>query len=190
VKLATTALERVAIGVASLALSIGLIAILSGFFQSHDPAGVNGTSGPVGQVYPDLGHTHLRPDELRPPYNSDPPTSGAHVPVPVLRDGSHLTNDQLLQALEVGDVVIAYGTRQPPPGLPRLAKTVAGQFTPALAQAGQAVILWPRAGTDGLMGLAWTRMLRVRTPGELLQSFAERWLGRGAPRAPTKPSGS
>jgi Protein of unknown function (DUF3105) len=181
VKLRTTALERVAIGVASLVLSIGLIAILSGFFQSHDPAGVNGTSGPVGQQFADLGHTHLRPDELRPPYNSDPPTTGAHVPEPVLRDQSHLSNDQLLQALEVGDVVIAYGTRQPPPGLPKLAQAVAGNFTPALAAAGQAVILWPRRGTQGLLGLAWTRMLQVRTPGSLLQSFAERWLGRGAP---------
>jgi len=181
VKQATTALERVAIGLASLVLSIGLIAILSGFFQSHDPAGVNGTSGPAGQRFADLGRTHLRVDELRPPYNSDPPTSGAHVPEPVKRDHSHLSNDQLLQALEVGDVVIAYGSRQPPLGLPKLARTVAGPFTPALAAAGQAVILWPRRGTNGLLGLAWTRMLQVRTPGSLLQSFAERWLGRGAP---------
>jgi hypothetical protein len=181
VKLATTALERVAIGVASLALSIGLIAILSGFFQSHDPAGVNGTSGPVGQVFPDLGHTHLRPDELRPPYNSDPPTSGAHVPEPVVRDRSHLSDDQLLQALEAGNIVIAYGTPQPPVGLPRLARAVAGPFTPTLASAGQSVILWPRRGTHGLIGLAWRRMLRVKAPGALLQSFAQGWLGRGAP---------
>jgi uncharacterized protein DUF3105 len=181
VKLTTTALERVAIGVASVALSIGLIAILSGFFQSHDPAGVNGTTGPVGQQFPDLGHRHLRPDELRPPYNSDPPTSGAHVPEPVRRDQSHLSDDQLLRALEVGDVVIAYGTRQPPPGLSRLARSAAGPFTPALAAAGQAVILWPRRSTHGLIGLAWARMLRVRTPGSLLQSFTQRWLGRGAP---------
>jgi hypothetical protein len=181
VKLATTALERVAIGLASLVLSIGLIAILSGFFQSHDPAGVNGSSGPLGKQFADLGHAHLRPDELRPPYNSDPPTSGAHVPKAVRRDRSHLSDDQLLQALEVGDVVIAYGTRQPPLGLPRLARTVAGPFTPTLAAGGQAVILWPRRGTQGLIGLAWSRMLQVRTPGSLLQSFAQRWLGRGAP---------
>jgi hypothetical protein len=181
VKLPTTALERLAIGIASLALSIGLIAVLSGFFQSHDPAGVNGTSGPVGQQFPDLGHTHLRPDELRPPYNSDPPTSGPHVPEPVLRSPTRLSNDQLLQALEVGNVVIAYGRRHPPPGLPQLAHTVAGTFTPALASAGQAVILWHRPGTDGLIGVAWTHLLRVRTAASLLRGFAERWLGRGAP---------
>ena len=37
------------------------------------------------------------------------------------------------------------------------------------------------------MGLAWTRMLHVRTAGALLKSFAERYLGRGAPvQAPAK----
>ena len=117
VKLAGTALERIAIVVASLILSVGLIAVLSGFFQNHDPAGVSGSGAVAGQQFPDLGHAHLSPGELRPPYNSDPPTSGAHVPEPVLRDDSTITNDQLLEALEVGDIVIMYGTRQPPPGL-------------------------------------------------------------------------
>jgi hypothetical protein len=180
VKLATTALERVAIVVASLLLSIGLIAILSGFFQSHDPAGVSGPQGAIGQRFRDLGRLHLQPGELRPAYNSDPPTSGAHVPVPVTRDATPLSNDQLLQALELGNVVIAYGDGHPPAGLRQLAKAVAGPFTPGLAAAGQAVILWHRPGTPGLIGLAWTRMLRVRTSGDLLRSFAGRWLGQGA----------
>ena len=47
-KFAGTALERIAIVVASLVLSIGLIAVLSGFFASHDPAGVSVTASPVG----------------------------------------------------------------------------------------------------------------------------------------------
>ena len=37
-----------------------------------------------------------------PAYDSNPPTSGAHVPVPVTRDQAQLTDDQLLQALQVG----------------------------------------------------------------------------------------
>jgi hypothetical protein len=187
VKSQTTALERLAIIVASLVLSIGLIAVMSGFFQSKDQAGVSGSGPAIGQQFPDLGDAHLQPGELRPPYNSDPPTSGAHVPLAIARDATKLTTDQVLEALELGDIVIAYGDSKPPPELRTLQTSVAGPFTPALAAAGQAVVLWPRPGTNGFMGLAWTRMLHVRTAGALLKSFAERYLGKGAPvPAPAK----
>lgn len=176
-----TPLERVAIVVASFVLSIGLIAVMSGFFQSKDQPGVSGSGPPIGQQFPDLGHAHLQPGELRPAYNSDPPTSGAHVPLAVLRDNSALTTDQELEALELGDIVIAYGDAQPPKALRDLQQSVAGPFTPAVAAAGQAVILWHRPGTNGYIGLAWTRMLHVRIPGPLLKQFAERYLGQGAP---------
>jgi hypothetical protein len=182
VRLASTALERLAIALASLALSVGLIAILSGFFQSHDPAGINGSADAIGQRFHDLGHRHLRPGELRPAYDSDPPTSGAHVPEPILRDASHLSSDQELEALELGDVVIAYGQSRPPAALVELERSVAGAFTSALAATGQAVVLWQRPGTPGVIALAWTRMLRTATPQDpRLHAFAEQWLGRGAP---------
>jgi hypothetical protein len=186
VKSSTTALERLAIVVASLVLSIGLIAVMSGFFQSKDQAGVAGSGPAIGQRFPDLGHAHLQPGELRPPYNSDPPTSGAHVPLPIAHDATTLTTDQVLEALELGDIVIAYGDSQPPRELRSLQSTVAGPFTPALAAAGQAVVFWQRPGTNGFIGLAWTRMLHVRTAGDLLKSFAERYLGQGAPAPPRK----
>ncbi len=182
-KLAETALERAAIIVASLVLSVGLIAVLSGFFQNHDQAGVSGSAASsIGQQFPDLGHAHLSPGELRPPYNSDPPTSGAHVPEPILKDGTAISNDQLLSALEAGDIVIVYGERRPPAGLRQLASDVAsGGFSASLAAAGQAVILARRPGTAGLIALAWTRMLRVGSSRDpLLRQFAEQWLGRGA----------
>jgi Protein of unknown function (DUF3105) len=178
----TTALERLAIVVASLALSIGLIAALSGFFAGRDQAGVSGAATPVGRQFPDLGHAHPQPGQPRPAYNSDPPTSGAHVPEPVLHDDRRLNDNQLLQALEAGDVVIMYGGRAPPPGLQSFARATAGPFTPALAAAGQAVILARRPGTRGLIGLAWTHMLRVSVAKDgLLRPFTGYWLGRGAP---------
>jgi Protein of unknown function (DUF3105) len=180
-KLPTTPLERVAIGLASLALSFGLIAVLSGFFAGRDKAGVSGPAGVVGQQFKDLGHAHLRPGEPRPAYNSNPPTSGAHIAEPVLVNESRLNVDQLLEALEVGDVVITYGGRHPPPGLQPLARSLGGRFTPSLAAAGQAVLLARRPGTTGLIALAWTRMLRVATPSSpLLRGFTQQWLGRGA----------
>jgi hypothetical protein len=178
---ATTALERLAIALASLALSVGLIALLSGFFAGQDSAGINGGATVPGVRYPDQGHAHLTLGQLRPVYASDPPTSGAHVPIAVTRDAAPLTDDQLLEALERGDIVIAYGTSRPPAGLEALAQDVAGGFTPALAAAGQAVILDARPGTRGLIGLAWTRMLRVGSAADpRLRAFAGQWLGRGA----------
>lgn len=176
-------LERVAIVVVSLAISIGVIAALSGgFLAGGDQPGVSGAGTGVGQQFRDLGHAHLRPGELRPVYDSDPPTSGAHIPVAVKRDRVQLSDDQLLQALEVGDVVILYGARNPPPGLVALARAVAAPFSPPLAAAGQAVILARQPGTVGLIGLAWAHMVRVSAQNDsLLRSFAQYWLDRGAP---------
>jgi hypothetical protein len=174
-------LERVAIGLASLVLSVGLIALLSGYFTGRDQAGVSVASSSPGQAFPDLGHRVLRPGEPRPAYNSSPPTSGAHVPVAVTRAGVPLTDDQLLQALQAGDVVILYGGRRPPAGLEQFARSAAPPFTSALAATGDAVILAPRPGTAGVVALAWAHLLRVRDPSDpLLRQFVGYWLGRGA----------
>ncbi len=179
----TTALERLAIIVASLVLSIGLIAALSGFFAGRDQAGVSSAATPVGQQFRDLGDAHLKPGQPHPAYSSDPPTSGAHVPEPVRRDEAKLNDDQLLQALAAGNVVIMYGGRTPPPGLRAVARSVAAPFTAPLAAAGQAVILARRPGTAGLIGLAWAHMIRVsRANDPLLREFVDYWLGRGSPR--------
>jgi hypothetical protein len=178
----TTALERVAIGVASIALSVGLIAILSGFFAGRDQAGVGGGTIVEGVRYPDQGDLHLAPGELRPMYDSEPPTSGPHIPLPIIHDETALSDDQLLEALELGDVVLAYGSPRPDPGLLALERTAAGSFTPRLEAAGQAVVLDRRPGTPGVIALAWTRMLRVSSARDpRLRAFAGQWLGRGAP---------
>jgi hypothetical protein len=183
VKLASKTLERIAIVLASLVLSIGLIALLSGFFAGRDQAGVSGGQIGPGEAFADQGSALLAPGQPRPAYDSNPPTSGAHLPEPVLRDGAPLTDDQLIQALSLGDVVIMYGGRAPPPGLRTLAVGLASPFSPALAAAGQAVILSRRPGTTGLIGLAWAHMVRVAAPQDpLLRQFAAFWLGRGAPR--------
>jgi hypothetical protein len=175
-------MERVAIVVVSLAISIGVIALLSGgLLAGRDDPGVSSGSTPIGEHFRDQGHAHLALNTLHPVYDSDPPTSGAHVPQPVVRDGSALTDDQLLQALEEGNIVIMYGTPTPPAGLQELADQVSSPFTPALAAAGQAVILAQRPDINGLVALAWTRMLRVNSVDDpLLRTFAQQYLGRGA----------
>lgn len=176
------ALERLAIAVVSLAVSVGAIAALSGFFAGRDAASVSGGPSGPGLTFADLGHAHLRPGQRHPAYDSGPPTSGAHVPVAVTRDGAQLSVDQLLQSLELGNVVIEYGSPAPPPGLRALARALAPRFSPALAAAGQAVILARRPGVAGLIGLAWTHLVQVGSPSDrLLAQFAQFWLGRGAP---------
>ena len=177
-------LERGAIVLASLALSAGLIALLSGFFTSRDQGSVSISSSVTGHRFRNLGDAVLKPGQRHPAYDSRPPTSGAHLPEPVTRDQVQLNEDQVLQALAAGDVVIAYGGRQPPAGLTTLARALAPPFTPALAAAGQTVILERRPRTVGLIGLAWAHILRARSPTDpRLREFAAFWLGRGASRA-------
>ena len=176
-------LERVAIVIVSLAIAIAIIALLSGGLAgSQDDPGVAGGQPGPGTAFRDLGDLHLRPGQPRPVYDSDPPTSGSHNPVNVTRDQATISDDQLLQALQVGDVVLMYGTHRPPPGLTGVAARSAPPFTPALAATGGAVILAHRAGTKGILALAWTHWQQVRRPSDPnLPRFIDYWLGRGAP---------
>lgn len=171
------------LGLAGLVLVAGAVAALLLFFAGRDDAGVSGPQGP-GLVLLDRGARHISPAERRSVrYDSEPPVSGPHVPVAVRRDATALSDDQILHALELGDVVLVYGTRKPPAPLRALANDVAGPFDPALAQAGQAMILARRPGTRGVLALAWTRLLRVSSPADpSLRVFADAWLGRGARR--------
>ena len=179
----SSALEWIAIVVASLLIAAGAIALLSGYFAGRDAAALNGSSGAPGIGVRDTGDAHLRPGQRPPRYDSNPPTSGPHVPVAVRKDDAVLSDNQLLQALELGNVVVAYGSPAPPAGLERVARAVAGPFTPALAASGQAVILARRPGTRGVIGLAWARLIHVGSPSApSLHRFAQYWLGRGAPR--------
>jgi Protein of unknown function (DUF3105) len=177
-------IERLAIVAASLAIAIGVIALLSGgLLAGRDAPGVSGSDVGPGIAFRDQGDVRLRPGELRPVYDSSPPTSGPHLPEAVGRDRAQLNDDQLLQALAAGDVVFMYGTRPPPAGLAAVADAVAPPFTSALAASGQAVILAYRPGTAGVIALAWTHMLRVGSAADpSLRAFAQFWLGRGAPR--------
>lgn len=175
--------ERLLIVVASLAIAVGVIALLSGgLLAGQDAPGLSGTDTGPGVQFKDQGSARLQPGEPAPVYDSEPPTSGPHVAAPITSDGARLSNDQLLQGLQVGDVVLMYGSRRPPAGLAALAGAVAPPFTPALAASGGAVVLAYRPGVAGVIGLAWAHMLRVPGVDAALRTFAQFWLGRvGAP---------
>ncbi len=173
--------------IVALAGGIGLLL----FFVARDDAPVDKggqkseeVKGP-GQVYPDLGAKHVAAGQRgQAKYNSDPPTSGPHVAQAIRRDGVVLTDDQLLGALELGNVALVYGSKSPPVGLAALARDVSGgPFDPTLLSAGQSVILARRPGTNGVVAVAWRHLLRAPSAADpQLRQFAEFWLGRGAPR--------
>lgn len=160
---------------------VGAVALLA-FFASRDAPRVT-TSQPrgPGRAYPDLGAAHLRPGERSPVrYNSRPPTSGPHLAAPLRRDEAVLSADQLLHALEQGNVVILYGSASPPAGLRELAREVSGPFDPALVGGGQAVLLGRYPGVREIVAVAW-RHLEVVSSGRdpALRQFVDYWLGRG-----------
>lgn len=177
-------LERVAIVLVSLAIAIVVVIALSGGpLTGSDNPRIAGSAGEIGTGFADLGDATLAPGAQPPRYDSEPPTSGPHVSAATRRDATVLSDNQLLQALALGDVVVMYGSRTPPAGLRSLAASLSAPFTPALAAAGEAVILAHRPGTTGLLGLAWTRLVHVRSAADQqLRSFILFWLGRGAPR--------
>lgn len=118
------------------------------------------------------------------PVESERPP-GVRGPGELADPGPHLPDArraELMPALRAGNVVLVYGTPAPPPELAALARDVTGgPPDPALESAGQAVILARRAGTRGVVALAWQRRLRAGSPGDpQLRRFAEFWLGRGA----------
>jgi hypothetical protein len=177
-------LERLLIVIVALAITVGLIALLSGgLLAGRDSPGLYGPGGQLGVRFRDQGDAILAPGARAPAYDSVPPTSGAHRPARIVRDARPLSDNQLLTALSAGNVVLMYGTERPPPRLKALVASIAAPFSPALAAAGQAVILARRPAIPGVLALAWTRLLHVRSASDpQLRSFALVFLGQDAKR--------
>jgi hypothetical protein len=174
-------LERAGIVIVALAVAVGVIALLSGGLaggRDNPGVAIKAGAGP-GTAYRDQGAQHLKPGQPHPTYDSNPPTSGPHVPTAVTANNAVLTNDQLLQALEVGDVVFMYSTPKPPGGLQAVADSVAPRFSRPLAAHGQTVILARRQGLGTITALAWRHILHSNNAGQL-RAFAQFWLGKGA----------
>jgi Protein of unknown function (DUF3105) len=162
---------RIAAGV--LLAVAGLIVLVLVLGARDDPEVAGAPAGP-GELQPDRGSGHGSAASVDDPW----PTSGPHREELITRDRRRLSDDQILHALELGNVVILYDRLDP--ALERLQDDVAGPFDAELAAAGQAVILARRDGAGPAAALAWRRVYEAADPGDPgLQEFAEAWLGRG-----------
>jgi hypothetical protein len=167
----------VAAGTVVLAAGLVGFALLLG---GRDDARVVAGTGP-GRAEPDRGARHLPAGQSASVPAGELPTSGSHRPEPVTADERRLSDDQVIHALELGDVVILYDAPRPAAALTHLQQAVAGPFDAALAAAGQAVILARRPGAGPATALAWRRSLRAADSSDpALRAFADAWLGRGA----------
>ena len=171
-------LRRAGLVVLVIVVALAGIGALFWYFTDQDSPTIS-AKGP-GQEFADQGSEHVSPGE-RVDYNSDPPTSGPHVEEQTARDGTELSDDQILHLLEQGNVVLVYGDAQPPAALRRLAEEASGPYSRGLADAGQAVVLARRPGTEGVVALAWRHLLEVPSAGDpQLTDFIDYWLGQGA----------
>jgi hypothetical protein len=170
-------LRRALPALVGVAVAVAVVAAVFLFVTGRDDSNVAGPDGP-GELQPNRGASHSGPAEAS---GDDPPTSGTHEPRLVTRDRRPITDDQLIHALELGDVVILYDAQQPPPALVQLQEDVmGGPFDAEVAAAGQAVILARRPGAGPATALAWRRILRADDPADpALLEFTEFWLGRG-----------
>jgi hypothetical protein len=164
----------------------GIFALLL-VFNARDDAGIGdqGAAAGPGDLQPNLGSRHLEAGQHVPPQSlSEPPTSGAHHDRLPTREG-RLSPDEILHALELGDVIIFYDAERPPAALRALQRDVSGPFDPEVAAAGQQVILARRDTAGAATAAAWRRLLRTDDPSDpRLREFAEAWIGRGIRAAP------
>jgi Protein of unknown function (DUF3105) len=158
------------------ALAAAILLVNAIVFNARDDSPVNVVTGP-GEAFRDQCAAHTRGQSET--YDSTPPTSGPHLPKAPARE-QIASPDELLQALELGDVVILYPSRTPPLALRKLQDDLAGPFDLAVAAVGQSVILSRDPTVDQITALAWRHRLRVASAGDArLREFADFWLGRG-----------
>jgi hypothetical protein len=166
--------SRLLVVLLGVAVAVGALLGLVLFLGGRDDSQLSAAPEGPGELQADRGARHDGPAEE----TDEPPTSGTHRPDPVRSDRRELSADQIIHALELGNVVILYEQRSP--ALERLQREVSGPFDAELAASGQAVILARRDGADPVTALAWRRVLRAEDAADPeLREFADAWLGVG-----------
>ncbi len=123
--------------------------VVVGYFAYRAVADLPGVS------FPDQGNAHIQaPGEPHPPYNSDPPTSGAHLPY-LAPWGIHtepIAKELQIHNLEDGGVMVQYNCPTPCPDLVDKLKTIVNRYD-------RQVVLAPYPGMKTRIALtAWRRL--------------------------------
>jgi len=157
-------LRRLGVALLTLLVALGGFVLVLLFFESRDSSQVPGSTTAQAPGQP---VTQQR---------------SARTPAAIRHDGVRLTQDQVLHALALGDVVLLYGgsgSAPPPAALRALQQRVSGPFDPVLAANGAAVILGASRGTSGVTALAWGRVMHAPSASDpALEQFSSYWLGR------------
>jgi Protein of unknown function (DUF3105) len=137
--------RRTIIGIVAAVIAAGVV----GYFAYQSAANLPGTS------FSDQGNLHIQTEaEPHVPYNSDPPTSGPHLPY-VAPWGVHTTpivKELQVHNLEDGGVVVQYHC---PAGCPELVDKLAE----IVKRYDRQVVLAPYPGLKTRIALtAWTRL--------------------------------
>lgn len=130
-------------------IAVALALVVGGWFAYQSAANLPGTA------VPSLGNAHLQsPGEPHAPYNSDPPTSGPHLPY-LAPWGIHtipIPKELQVHNLEDGGVLVKYNCPQGCPELVEKLKTIVNRYE-------KHVILAPYPGMDRRIALtAWGRI--------------------------------
>ncbi len=128
---------------------VAVAAVVVGYFAYSTVAGL------PGAFMPDLGNAHIQTfGEPHAPYNSDPPTSGPHMPY-TAPWGIHtepIPKELQVHNLEDGGVVVQYNCPSGCPDLVEKLKGIVQRYT-------NEVILAPYPGMPHRIALtAWTRI--------------------------------
>lgn len=129
--------------------AIVVVAAVVGYFAYRSAA------EPPGVVMPDQGHQHLQMEtDPHDPYNSDPPTSGPHLPY-IAPWGIHtepVSKELQIHNLEDGGVMVQYSC---PSGCPELVE----KLKAIVSRHPEHVILAPYPGMKTRIALtAWRRI--------------------------------
>ena len=147
----TTQQRRTVIAVAIAVLAAAVV----GYFAYRAQASLPGTQ------FPDQGNLHIAsPESPHEPYNSDPPTSGPHLPY-IAPWGVHtrpIPRELQVHNLEDGGVVVQYNCECP---------DLAAKLKAVVQRYEKNVILAPYPGMTPTIALtAWTRL-------DVLEEFDE-----------------
>ena len=165
-------------------IAIGIIAFL--VFQPKQVApqqvrpDLDDRASLPGTYYPALGNLHLTQGQVFDNYNSNPPTSGPHDPVPVnwgIYDEPQL-KEKLVHSMEHAGVVIWYNC----PDCEDLINNLKGVAQGYLNQ-GRRIVMTPYSDMDtGIAITSWTRLDRMTDFDEVrIQRFIEAHEGRYNP---------